>query len=218
MGKPNILSTFVKTISGGWKVLKDNGLASSVANLVMAGGVATIAWMTDHLPLSVICLLGVLTFAIGSNGYYHFRLARSVRSFDPAKARDLGLELSDFARRASQALVDYDRNHPRAPIAGDGSVNVVGEWEKQRDWEARRAAEFNRYLGEAIAHLAVLKELGMIAPFHTTAGASSRPQGLIAYFAAVGHLLTQGRLSAARGLNDSRDPQEARVSITHIII
>lgn len=168
----------------------------------MAAVIAAMGWLRDRLPSSVIGLMAILAFGIFAFGYRQFVLANRISRFNPAKAKQFDQQLVDFSRDAYRAIADWEQGNPR-PIQNHSDPRV--EWQADRDRNYRRSLVFQeRYMSQAVAHIVTLHGLGVVPPFSVSAGASSRPEGLISYLGAVGHLLGSGFLEEARAMNDER--------------
>ncbi len=186
-----------------WSGIRGQGLAGWVASLLTALIVGGVAWARDHLPLSVVMLMGVGSLALVSFAYLRFREAQAIRGFDPKNLRELGRDLIDFSRRANATLADYETRNPQPDRLPNFDPHAT--WQMDRDREAARAGDFIRRHGaEAVGRLATLHKMGIDTPFHVTAGVSNRPDALVTYLGAIGHLLSEGQLAEAKSFGDDQ--------------
>lgn len=190
-----------------WAFLKELGLTGATASAIVMGAVAVIAWLYDKLPLSVICVLALLAFALFANGYHQFVWASRISRFDPKKSAELGRQLSQFSRTAFRTLSEWERRNPRPPR---NEQDLHADWQLDRDREQARSLEFQeQHMAQAVALIVTLHGLGISPPFQAVAGAESRPSALISYLGAVGHLLEAGLIEEARAMNDERADSRA---------
>ena len=190
-----------------WAFLKELGLTGATAGALVTGIVAGIAWLYDKLPLSMICVLALLAFALFANGYHQFVWANRVSRFDPKKSGELGRQLTQFSRNAFRALSDWERRNPRPPR---NEQDLHADWQLDRDRERARSLDFQeQHMAQAVAFIVTLHGLGISPPFQAVAAVDTRPKPLIAYLGAAGQLLEAGLIEEARAMNDDRSDNRA---------
>lgn len=136
------------------------------------------------------------------------RVLGGMKRFDPKKLKDLGRALSEFSRSSTRTLRDWEAQNPSPDRVG---ASPLDNWHVMQRHSQARAMMFREYhFPQSVAYLATLYSLEIYPPFHTMSAADARPDGLVAYLGAVGHLLESGLIEEAkslRGRDDGRPPQ-----------